>query len=92
MLASSKNPYDIVLEIVNENFSRAALEEKKNWIQSAIKKKGSLHRQLGIPEDKKIPLSVLKSAAKKGGKLGKRARFALTLIKLMKNRRKTKKK
>ena len=49
------------------------------WIQGAIKKKGALHRQLGVPEDKKIPEATLKSAAGKGGTLGKRARLALTL-------------
>ena len=61
------------------------LEEKnKNWIQKAIEKPGSLHQQLGIPKDKKIPLRKLKAAAKKGGKLGRRARLALTLRKLRK--------
>lgn len=55
---------------------------KKNWIQGAIKKKGSLHQELGISKKKKIPLKKLQSASKKGGKLGKRARLALTLTKL----------
>lgn len=53
------------------------------WIQKAIKPetKGALHAQLGIPKGEKIPKSVLSSAAKKTGKLGRRARLALTLSK-----------
>ncbi len=51
----------------------------KNWIAGAIKKPGALHKQLGVPEGKKIPAKKLASAAEKGGKLGKRARLAETL-------------
>ncbi len=51
----------------------------KNWIADAIKKPGALHKELGIPKDKKIPESKLKAAAKKPGKEGKRARLAETL-------------
>lgn len=49
------------------------------WIQKAIKKPGALHKQLGVPEGKKIPEGKLEEAAEKGGKLGKRARLAQTL-------------
>ena len=52
---------------------------KKNWIAGAIKKKGSLHKELGVPEGKKIPAKKLASAAKKSGKIGQRARLAETL-------------
>jgi hypothetical protein len=52
---------------------------KKNFIQKAIKHPGALHRQLGVPQGKKIPAGKLAEAAKKGGKLGQRARFAQTL-------------
>jgi hypothetical protein len=52
------------------------------WIQKAIKHPGALHRQLGVPQGKKIPESKLLAAAKSGGKLGQRARFALTLKRL----------
>ena len=52
---------------------------KKNWIAGAIKKPGALHKELGVPMGKKIPSSKLKSAEKKGGKIGKRARLAETL-------------
>ncbi len=56
----------------------------KKWIQKAIKKPGALHKELGVPEGKKIPAKKLKAAAKKGGKEGQRARLAETLKKLKK--------
>lgn len=52
---------------------------KGGWIQDAIKKPGALHKEMGIPAGKKIPSSKLAAAAKKPGKLGKRARLAETL-------------
>lgn len=51
----------------------------KNWIQAAIKKPGALKKSLGVAADKKIPSSKLAAAAKKPGKMGKRARLAETL-------------
>jgi hypothetical protein len=51
----------------------------KNWIKDAIKKPGALREQLGVPAGKKIPSSKLAAAAKKPGKVGKRARLAETL-------------
>lgn len=51
----------------------------KKWIQGAIKKPGALHKELGVPEGKKIPEKKLEAAAKKPGKEGKRARLAETL-------------
>jgi hypothetical protein len=59
-----------------------ALKEEEKWIQKAIEKPGALHKQLGVPQGEKIPASDLKAAAEKGGKLGKRARLAMTLRKL----------
>lgn len=56
------------------------------WIQGAIKKPGALHEQLGISQDKKIPATTLESAAAKGGKLGQRARLAMALKKMRKNK------
>lgn len=50
-----------------------------NWINAAIGKPGALHKQMGVPAGKKIPAKKLASAAKSGGKLGKRARLAETL-------------
>ena len=51
----------------------------KNWIAGAIKKPGALKKALGVAADKKIPSSKLAAAAKKPGKMGKRARLAETL-------------
>jgi hypothetical protein len=51
----------------------------KNWIAGAIKKPGALHKEMGVPEGKKIPAKKLAAAAKKGGKMGQRARLAETL-------------
>jgi hypothetical protein len=52
---------------------------KANWIAGAIKNKGALHKQLGVPEGEKIPAKKLAKAADKPGKLGQRARLAETL-------------
>lgn len=51
----------------------------KNWIAGAIKKPGALRAQLGTPKGKTIPAKALAAAAKKGGKMGQRARLAQTL-------------
>lgn len=56
--------------------------EQEKWIQKAVQKPGALHKQMHVPQDEKIPVDKLKAAAEKGGKLGKRARLALTLRKL----------
>lgn len=60
------------------------MANKQNWIKSAIKKRGQLHKDLGVPVNKTIPTKKLKEAAKKGGKIGKRARLAQTLKKMHK--------
>ena len=62
---------------------RVAAKDGK-WIQKANIKKGALRSQMGIKKGKKIPVSKLKAAAKKGGKLGKRANLALTFRKMRK--------
>jgi len=51
----------------------------KNWIKDAIKKPGALRKELGAKPGKPIPASKLAAAAKKPGKIGKRARLAETL-------------
>ena len=53
-------------------------------IKKAIKKTGALRKSLGIKKGDTIPASKLRAAAKKPGKLGQRARFAVTLGKLRK--------
>lgn len=56
----------------------------KNFIQKAIKHPGALHKELGVPMGKKIPYDKLAKAAHEGGKIGQRARFAMTLRKMNK--------
>ena len=52
----------------------------KKWISKAVSKNpGKLHRELGVPEGKKIPAKKLAAATKKPGKMGQRARLAETL-------------
>jgi hypothetical protein len=60
----------------------------EKFIQKAIKHPGALHKQLGVPEGKKIPVKKLAKAAKAGGKLGQRARLAETLKKMPHHRKK----
>jgi hypothetical protein len=74
------------LKSIDEEFG---LEKKKkggNWIKGAIKKPGALRASLGVKKDEKIPKGKLAAAAKKGGKLGQRARLAITLGKMKKNK------
>lgn len=54
----------------------------KKWIKSAIKHPGALHKDLGVPQGKKIPAKKLSAAAKQKGKTGQRARLAQTLKKM----------
>lgn len=58
--------------------------EEKKWIAGAIKKPGALHKALHVPAEKKIPAGKLEKAAEAPGKMGKRARLAMTLKKLRK--------
>ena len=56
------------------------------WIQSAIKKPGALRKSLGAKPGKPIPAAKLAKAAKAKGKLGQRARLAVTLGKMRKKK------
>ena len=57
----------------------------EQWIQKAKIKKGALHKELGVPEGKKIPAKKLAKAAKsKNPTERKRAVLAETLKKLHK--------
>lgn len=47
------------------------------WMSKVQIKKGALHEQLGIPQDKKIPTSLLQEKEHAKGKLGRRVRLAL---------------
>lgn len=55
------------------------MKEAHKWIQKAIEHPGALHKELHVPEGKKIPAKKLAAAAKKPGVEGKRARLAETL-------------
>lgn len=52
---------------------------KEKFIQAMHMKKGALHKELHVPEGKKIPLKKIKAAEEKGGIEGKRAHLAETL-------------
>lgn len=54
----------------------------KNFIAKAIKKPGALRKELGAKKGMPIPAKKLNAAAKKGGKIGMRARLAQTLKKM----------
>lgn len=62
----------------------SAKDGGEKFIQRAIKHPGALHKQLHVPEGKKIPEKKLEKAAHAKGKLGQRARFAETLKSLHK--------
>jgi hypothetical protein len=49
------------------------------WIAGAIKHPGALRAELHAKSGEPIPAKKLAAAAKKGGKLGQRARLAMTL-------------
>jgi hypothetical protein len=56
------------------------MAEKKNWIKGAIKNPGKLHRDLRIPEGKKIPVKKLNKASNsKNPTLRREATLAKTL-------------
>jgi hypothetical protein len=57
---------------------------KAKWIQEAVQKPGSLRKSMGVKEGQKIPPKKLAAAAKKPGKMGKRARLAQTFAKMRK--------
>ena len=59
----------------------------KMWIQDAIKKPGSLRKTLGVKKGEKIPAAKLaKAEQSKNPTTAKRARLAVTLKKLSKNK------
>jgi hypothetical protein len=63
----------------------------EKWIKKALPKssKGKLHRELGVPEGKKIPAKKLAKAAKSSNpKVRKQVALAKTLGKMHKNHKK----
>jgi hypothetical protein len=87
-IASKAEPKDKItkddFEVLRKQKKQTNETKGEKWIQKAIhpSKEGSLKKALGVKKDETIPVSKLKSAAKKGGKLGQRARLAMTLKKL----------
>lgn len=79
---SEESPEPSASPAGEESDDQQNVDEAKKWIQKAIKHPGALHKQLGVPASEKIPAGKLAAAAKKGGKLGKRARLAQTLKKI----------
>jgi len=65
-----------------------AKSNMSKWIQNAIKHPGALRKALGAKKGKNIPAGKLAKAAKKRGKLGKRARLAINLKKLARRKKK----
>lgn len=57
-----------------------AKDKPKKFIKAAIKHPGALHRELGVPKDKKIPQSKLTKALHSDNpKMRKQANLAKTL-------------
>jgi len=54
----------------------------EKWIKGAIKKPGALRSAMGVKKGETIPAGKLAKAAKAPGKMGQRARLAMTLKKL----------
>lgn len=71
---------DVLIENMSEEWLMNILEAEM-WIQKAIKKPGALRKSLKVKAGKDIPYRKLKSASQKGGKMGRRARLAMTLRK-----------
>ena len=81
--AKDINPIDIKNLANQKNGGKTKAKDGK-WIQKAIKKPGALRAQLGAKPGKPIPAAKLAKAAKAKGKLGQRARLAVTLKKMKK--------
>ena len=56
----------------------------KKWIQKAVNKPGTLHRQLGIPKDVKIPVVLLNKiiSAKAGDTIKNPVKIGKKVIKV----------
>ena len=69
-----------------------AEEEKKKWIQHALKKhkEGQLHKDLKVKKGEKIPEKKLEKAAHAKGKKGQRARLAMKLREYSKKKKELK--
>jgi hypothetical protein len=60
--------------------AKGGMAKGGNWIAGAVKNKGALHRDLGVPQGKKIPASKINAATHSSNPtVAKRARLAKTL-------------
>lgn len=57
-------------------------EKLPGYMGGGTIKKGGLHKSLGIPAGKKIPVAKIEKAEKKGGKVGKQAQLAENFSKM----------
>jgi hypothetical protein len=99
-LAKAKESGDDSFEVDGKKYSVKEAKSEKKWIQKTDMKKGALHKKLNVPEDKKIPKSLLNKLKKelmaksKGdkklsdadSKLLKQVNLALTLKTVKENR------
>jgi len=99
-LAKAKESGDDSFEVDGKKYSVKEAKSDKKWIQKTDMKKGALHKKLNVPEDKKIPKSLLNKLKKelmakgKGdkklsaadSKLLKQVNLALTLKTVKENR------
>lgn len=70
---------------IEESYLKILSEKKAEndkWIAGAVKKKGSLHKALGVPKDEKIPMKKLEVKAGDSPKMKNRKQLAKTLKKL----------
>ncbi len=58
---------------------RSSHKGKRNWIAGAIEHPGALHRELGVPEGKKIPASKLAVHKGDSPKMERQKNLAKTL-------------
>jgi hypothetical protein len=82
-LAGKKTPVSLKKD---KELGATKMAKDGKWISKAIKKPGALRKSLGVKKGEKIPAGKLAAAAKKPGKMGQRARLALTLGKMRKKK------
>lgn len=99
-LADAKKHHDKSFEVDGHKYPVKETKNEKKWIQKTDMKKGALHKKLNVPEDKKIPKSLLNKLKKelmaKGegdkklsasdSKLLKQVNLALTLKTIKENK------
>lgn len=74
------------LKIGRHRYGRGPHHRKS--IRVGPKHKGMLHRQLGVPQDEKIPYRLLVRNQHARGKFGQRVRFALNMRRAAARRKK----